>query len=708
MYEEIYNESENKQIDIRQGLDKLQNNNEEVYNDLKIITLWDRKEDGDTRAYLKKAGGAERIEIPELGLIKDSQGKWIDKELNMGNKNTLMKFIKYCVRRDNYGYYKYHSLVLWDHGGDGGVCYDETDGDHLSIYKSEITSAVKYGYSKSIKDRADVLGFDVCSFGRFENAYTFKDSTNYLYFSYDIGCFVYHYWKDFIAEFEKVLEPKDYVTNVVNNGYMGSVKNCEWEDDDTVTALKVRDPITGISPVENLSDSLNNLGKALWNDLHSNNSINIAVFDELFRINVRLLGDYSNNSYPISPSGNKKVDIGYFATLIANDENNVFSQNVKSCAKDVLTKFGETVYKSISDESHTSDYTGTYISDLDGQTGNGATPFGMNISILYPKAAEDLYKMYPSFYDTAPDWYRFLWNWSYMNDFEDNKLVLYKDTDGYNNSEIRTTKISWALGIDDANINRINIYKLDHLAYVIDVQDTTNYPILTNNNIHKYIEWLPDSSMETSDPDLVEDYFATVEYTDEYGAIREYPAAITTPKRDRPYVLANKNFYILEKPKLEAHLVSYDKNGKLTDNFTSELETHIPISMEMITHDHFLDFIHIRPINDMSYYITINLSFKNRVDGNVKWKIESEAINYNNSVIGNKNVEGEANGDDYTNYKLKHLFFRPNLPTQFKLTISAEDVNNRPSKVIDYSASVYPNLALSDSITLTINIDWTE
>jgi len=110
--------------------------------------------------------GTEMLYIHE-GYNETVWGGWTDEyELNMGDPETLKWFINYTV--EHYPAEKY-ALILWDHGDNwGGVCWDWTDDDHLTI--KEVREAIE----ASIIDTVDLLGFDACLMASIEVAYTMK------------------------------------------------------------------------------------------------------------------------------------------------------------------------------------------------------------------------------------------------------------------------------------------------------------------------------------------------------------------------------------------------------------------------------------------------------------------------------------------------------------------------------------------------------
>ncbi len=73
-----------------------------------IIALCDQDENSDTKLHKIKSYSTEQLFDPTLGVTSNSS------ELNMGDPQTLSKFIDFC--KNNYPADNY-ALVLWNHGG---------------------------------------------------------------------------------------------------------------------------------------------------------------------------------------------------------------------------------------------------------------------------------------------------------------------------------------------------------------------------------------------------------------------------------------------------------------------------------------------------------------------------------------------------------------------------------------------------------------
>jgi len=107
-------------------------------------------------------------------------------EVNMGDPNQLVDFVKFCAQNYPADHY---ALVVWNHGGGWkkrdksitkifkGVSYDDTNNDHITM--PEMKSAMNSVYN-ILGQKLDVLDYDACLMGMVEIAYQIKDTVRYL------------------------------------------------------------------------------------------------------------------------------------------------------------------------------------------------------------------------------------------------------------------------------------------------------------------------------------------------------------------------------------------------------------------------------------------------------------------------------------------------------------------------------------------------
>ena len=100
-------------------------------------------------------------------------------EVNMGDPETLFRFINYSVRNYPADHY---ALIIWDHGlSYQGTCLDQDSGnDILDLY--ELREALEEANQK-LGVSIDVLGFDACIMGMLEVAYSVRNYVKFVVFS---------------------------------------------------------------------------------------------------------------------------------------------------------------------------------------------------------------------------------------------------------------------------------------------------------------------------------------------------------------------------------------------------------------------------------------------------------------------------------------------------------------------------------------------
>ncbi|MBN1538710.1 MAG: hypothetical protein JW939_01090, partial [Candidatus Thermoplasmatota archaeon] len=110
----------------------------------------------------------------ELNLT-DIDPSWSHKELNMGDDDQLLKFLKWGS--DHYPASKYN-VHLSDHGGGWrGVCWDVLSNDHLDLPELGRTMEA---FKEHIGGNVDILSTEACLVGMVEFAYELRDSCDYF------------------------------------------------------------------------------------------------------------------------------------------------------------------------------------------------------------------------------------------------------------------------------------------------------------------------------------------------------------------------------------------------------------------------------------------------------------------------------------------------------------------------------------------------
>ena len=145
--------------------------------DINIVVLFDGSSNGDSKAYyIQQDSNTSSITSPQIPLtsINASWGT----ELNMGNPQTCIDFVKYVY--NNYPAKKY-AMDFWNHGGSWkyGMCSDDTNSDDLTMLEVR-TIYEKLRVDTGKKLLWDVMGMDECLMSDVEVAYDAKQYVNYI------------------------------------------------------------------------------------------------------------------------------------------------------------------------------------------------------------------------------------------------------------------------------------------------------------------------------------------------------------------------------------------------------------------------------------------------------------------------------------------------------------------------------------------------
>lgn len=261
---------------------------------IKVVALVDRGTfwDGDgnwqdTRAYElgfenspfneTLSTNTKRIEIPELGITTTNSV-----ELNMGDKNTLSKFITFC--NENYNAKK-TMLLFTNHGGgwrdssksktvridkitkQKAVCWDLTNnGD--TLYMKEVREAITEAMGSQI---FDIIAFDACYMGMIEVAYELKDLAKILIASKDsipLPGFPYTQIFQETVKFDGKIKPNEFSNIIIDQYYDAYTQGTNVESDEINTTVTLS--ATDLSKVTQIARSINKLGAKLlessWQD----------------------------------------------------------------------------------------------------------------------------------------------------------------------------------------------------------------------------------------------------------------------------------------------------------------------------------------------------------------------------------------------------------------------------------------------------------
>ncbi|MGA1873243.1 MAG: clostripain-related cysteine peptidase [Thermoplasmatota archaeon] len=134
-----------------------------------VIVVIDKELEGDTRLLEVRQGGSLELNLTDI------DPEWSHGELNMGDGDQLLKFLRWGA--DNYPARKYN-VHLADHGGGWrGICWDVLSGDHLDLPELGRTMEA---FSEHIGRNTDILSTEACLVGMVEFAYELRTSCDYF------------------------------------------------------------------------------------------------------------------------------------------------------------------------------------------------------------------------------------------------------------------------------------------------------------------------------------------------------------------------------------------------------------------------------------------------------------------------------------------------------------------------------------------------
>ncbi|NLJ38458.1 MAG: hypothetical protein GX432_06820, partial [Candidatus Atribacteria bacterium] len=223
-------------------------------------------------------------------------------EMNMGDANNLVDFIRFCAQ--NYPSDKY-ALILWNHGSGfkgKNISFDQTS-YNASISIPELGRALLI--AKSLFNKPiNLLGMDACLMAMVEVAYEIRESSNLM-----------------VASQESVPgEGWDYATlleSLVNNPNMDEIQLAYIIADSFISQFPLQDvniSVTDLNQLEELTASIRQLSKAILSDNQTSPQIYIEIGDT-----SQFYSDY------------EYIDLGDFSQLLTTDRR-VRSSEVKSAA----------------------------------------------------------------------------------------------------------------------------------------------------------------------------------------------------------------------------------------------------------------------------------------------------------------------------------------------------------------------------------------
>ncbi|NLJ49274.1 MAG: hypothetical protein GX428_06785 [Candidatus Atribacteria bacterium] len=262
---------------------------------------------GARRYYITKDYDQENITSP---VIEDIG------EVNMGTGETLVDFIRFCVK--NYPAQKY-SLILWNHGGgfkkpgslQKDICWDETSGDD-ALTIPEVEQALNQSGVYF-----DLFAMDACLMGMLEVAYEVRNHTEIFVASEDNvpgeGLNYQHFLENLIASPNM---DSERLARVMIDSYIS-----HYPFGSTLTLSAVNSML-----LSSLTNEVNNLAMAILQDNRTSKEIyrNIITRETICFSDV----DF--------------IDLGDFALKLLGHPQ-VLSSHVKYSAQQVLNQVANVV-----------------------------------------------------------------------------------------------------------------------------------------------------------------------------------------------------------------------------------------------------------------------------------------------------------------------------------------------------------------------------
>jgi len=250
------------------------------------LVLWDHG--GGWKTFSKKSSGLKKIDIPA--------------ENHVGSLSDI-------IRAGNSGGVKEPNFINPFSSGFGitkDVCYDDTDGDHLS--SDEIGKAINV-----LGIKINILGYDACLMAMIENAYEVRNKVDYMVASEETepgDGWPYHVFLNQLVSDPNMSAAT--LSNAIVSAYQNFYTNYS-DKTQTLSAFNMSKLSDVIIKIDQLSDELINIKP--W-DAISNIYMNIDYFYnrtslDLFDFADRLAGAVSNASL-IAKANNLKQSLNEF------------------------------------------------------------------------------------------------------------------------------------------------------------------------------------------------------------------------------------------------------------------------------------------------------------------------------------------------------------------------------------------------------------
>lgn len=272
-------------------------------NRVKVIVQFDQARGGTAR-YLVNQGGSTLLE--NLG------------EVNMGNGDALVDFVRFCAQ--NYPA-EHYALIIWNHGygfkgNNKDISFDETSGgDALTI--PELGNALRQAKNYT-GGKIDLLGMDACLMALIEVAYEIRNCAQLLVTSQEsepLEGWNYPLFLQALSDNPSMsaFELAHYIVDSYINSY--------WIQSITLSAVD-------LTRVSALAQAVDNLASAILSDTLTSPQVYLALGDS-----AQYFDDYDY------------VDLAHLALLISGDPR-IMSTTVKNAALAVYSLVENAVFYS--------------------------------------------------------------------------------------------------------------------------------------------------------------------------------------------------------------------------------------------------------------------------------------------------------------------------------------------------------------------------
>ncbi len=158
----------------KQDVNEMETGFNDSVTDVNVLVLLDLLNGGTTAYYISHDDQPSTI----TSTILTVDG--LSSEENMGDPNTLIKFVNWCMT-----YYpaEHYVLDLWDHGSGWAICFDETSDDD-ALTMAELRTALA-AINATTNNTIDILAMDACLMGTLEVAYEIRNYASILVASED-------------------------------------------------------------------------------------------------------------------------------------------------------------------------------------------------------------------------------------------------------------------------------------------------------------------------------------------------------------------------------------------------------------------------------------------------------------------------------------------------------------------------------------------